>query len=480
MIPARLAVVGLGTSGRAAAEVAKSLGAAVVGFDSSGEAAQRAMEELAGFVAHGVEDPGDLAAAVAADSPDVIVISPGIPAHAPLYGAAATAGIPVWSEVELAWQVRAAGRGGGEPAPWLALTGTNGKTTTVTMLASILNAAGLDGPAVGNVGDPIVRAAATGGQDFLAVELSSFQLHSTHSMSPLASACLNIAPDHLDWHGGWDAYWAAKAKVHDRTIAACIYGVAEPETRAMVEAAEVAEGARAIGVTLGMPRVGEVGLVEEMLVDRAFIPERHTHGAELCSLNDLEHLAGGPLPKHIISNALAAAALARAAGVPAGAVREGLRSYESGAHRIAAVATIGGVSWINDSKATNAHAAMASLAGLPDGSVVWIAGGLAKGATFDDLVTAVLPKLRAVVLIGEDRSALVGSLERHAPQIPRFEVTTRDHGNVMRSAVKAASSFARPGDTVLMAPASASMDQFVSYAHRGEAFTEAVHELEGP
>ncbi|MDO5494096.1 MAG: UDP-N-acetylmuramoyl-L-alanine--D-glutamate ligase [bacterium] len=477
----RLGIVGLGASGRAAAEVATTLGAVVAGYDASAAAVEAAAADLPGATLAHVADPAALAAAVLDGGPDVVVVSPGVPSHAPLYGAAAAAGVPVWSEVELAWRVRAP-RADGTHAPWLTLTGTNGKTTTVGMLSAMLQAGGLTAPAVGNVGEPIVRVAAAGGVDALAVELSSFQLHSTHSVAPLASACLNIAADHLDWHGGWEGYWTDKARVFARTELACVYSTADRQTRRMVEEAEVAEGCRAIGFRLGSPAVGEVGLVEDVLVDRAFVAERRTHAAELGTLADLAQLApreGGDVPPHVIANALAAAALARAAGVEPGAVRGALRSFRPDHHRIELVGTVGGVAWVNDSKATNAHAARASLAALPDGTAVWIAGGLAKGATFDELVAEVAVKLRAVVLIGKDRAPLRDALARHAPQVPRFEVEAGDDGEVMRQAVVAASRLARPGDTVMMAPASASMDQFVSYAHRGEAFTRAVAELEG-
>lgn len=475
---ARLAVVGLGTSGRAAAEVSRTLGATVLGLDASEAAADAARAD--GVDALGISAPEEMARHLLDWSPDLVVVSPGVPPHAPVHAAATAAGIPVWSEVELAWQVQAPKDG--VYAPWLTLTGTNGKTTTVTMAASILSAAGLDAPAVGNVGDPIVRAAAAGRADVLAVELSSFQLHSTHSVVPLASACLNVAPDHLDWHGVAEAYRAAKAKVYERTEVACVYNTADPVTLAMVEDADVAEGARAIGVRLGPPRLAELGLVDDVLADRAFVAERRTHAAELATLEDLAHLAprpGGPVPAHVVSNALFAAALARAYGVEPAAVRDGLRAFPAGEHRIALVTTIDGVAYVNDSKATNAHAAEASLAALDPGTGVWIAGGLAKGAEFDDLVRAVADRLRAVVVIGVDQAPILAALERHAPGLPRIQIDPADDGDVMRSAVAAASRLARPGDTVMMAPACASMDQFVNYAARGEAFARAARELEG-
>src|SRR5699024_5581369 len=188
---------------------------------------------------------------------------------------------------------------------------------------------------------------------------------------------------------------------------------------------------------------------------------------------DLEHLTGGDVPPHLIANALAAAALARAAGVAPEAVRAGLRAYDPGPHRMQLVGRHAGVRYIDDSKATNAHAAAAALAGMPTGGTVWIAGGLAKGAQFDDLVLQYADKLRAAVVIGVDPEPIAGALSRHAPHIPLSIVPAGDT-EVMTTAVRRATDYASPGDAVLLAPACASMDQFDSYAARGEAFAAAV------
>ncbi len=472
---ARVTVVGLGTSGRAAAEVLTTLGAHVRGLDRSGAAVEAARAELGpGVELVAVADDEALADAVLDAAPDLAVVSPGVPATSPLLTRAAARGLPCWSEVELAWQLQPAEA----RPPWLTITGTNGKTTTVGMLSAILTAAGLRAPAVGNVGTPVVRVAAEGGVDALAVELSSFQLHLTHTVAPLASVCLNIAPDHLDWHGSFAAYRADKARVYERTVRACVY--TDADTRAMVEEADVAEGARGIGAVRGTPAVGELGIVEDVLCDRAFEPRRQTHALPLATLADLAHLAptpGGQVPGHVVADALAAAALARAHGVPPEAVAAGLRAFDGGRHRIEVVTTRGGVTWVDDSKATNAHAARASLAALPAGRGVWVAGGLAKGATFDELVRDVADRLRAVVLIGLDRAPLRDALARHAPQVPVTEVTAGDTGDVMSHAVAAAAGLARPGDPVLLAPACASMDQFTDYGARGDAFAAAVRAL---
>lgn len=466
-------VAGLGVSGRAAAQVLRDRGAHVVTFD------ERAPEA----------DVADATALVAGGlgGADLVVTSPGLEPTHPALAAAHARGVPVWSEVELAWQVRVPrDGGGGEAAPWLAVTGTNGKTTTVGMLEAILRAAGRRTLAVGNVGTPVVLAAVDPTLDVLAVELSSFQLHHTHSMAAQAAAVLNVAPDHLDWHGSLAAYAADKGRIYERTQVACVYDAADRVTEDLVRQADVEDGCVAVGFTLSSPGVGQVGLVEDVLVDRGFARLRHTHAAELGTLADLAQLAGpaGVVPPHVVRNALAAAALALAHGVEPAHVRDGLRSFAPGAHRIVTVGRLDDVAYVDDSKATNAHAASASLAAFEPGSVVWVAGGLAKGAQFDDLVRARRDRLRGVVLVGVDRAPLREALARHAPDVPVIEVDAGETEPVMTRAVSSARRLAAGAPdgvpvTVLLAPACASMDQFTSYAARGDAFAAAVHALGG-
>jgi UDP-N-acetylmuramoylalanine--D-glutamate ligase len=352
------------------------------------------------------------------------------------------------------------------------VTGTNGKTTTVQMLDSILRAAGLRSIAVGNVGLPIVEAVMDPEPyDVLAVELSSFQLHYTDSMSAQSAAVLNVAEDHLDWYAGptgMSDYAADKGRIYERVQRACVYNVADPETERLVREADVIEGARAVGFTLGMPGVGMVGLVEDILADRAFIEQRDSSAAELCTIADL----ASPAP-HFVANALAAAALARSHGVSQAAVRDGLRSFRPDGHRIAVVGERDGITWVDDSKATNPHAAMSSLQAYE--SVVWVAGGLAKGAHFDDLVQSVRGRLRGAVLLGRDRQVIADALSRHAADVPVIEIGDGETGSPMDRVVDAAAGLARTGDTVLLAPGCASMDMFANYGARGDQFAEAVH-----
>jgi UDP-N-acetylmuramoylalanine--D-glutamate ligase len=466
---ARVVVAGLGISGRAALAVLTGRGARVVTVDA--DAADASERDVAAFVAGG-----------GLDDVDLVVASPGWAPANPLLSAALDRDIPVWSEVELAWQVRVDRANGGGPAPWIAVTGTNGKTTTVGMLESILRSNGENALAVGNIGTPVSLAATDPDLDVLVVELSSFQLHFVSSMAAEAAAVLNVAPDHIDWHGSLEAYTADKGRVFAGVRTACVYNAADPATERLAADADVHDGAIAVGFTLEVPRVGQVGLVEDELVDRGFSELRHTHATELATLADLAHLAGpeGEVPPHVRADALAAAALALAHGAAPAAIRAGLRAYAPGEHRLQVVARSGHVSWVDDSKATNGHAAAASLAAFGPGSVVWIAGGLAKGATFDGLVVARRDRLRAVVLIGADQTPLREALDRHAPQVPVVAVDPGDTGTVMNRAVEEASRLAEaaPGHvTVLLAPACASMDQFASYAERGESFAAAVRAL---
>jgi len=472
----RILVTGLGISGFAAADALSERGAVVtvVSADATPAIGERAriLEILDVDVRLGPEHLLDVPEGI-----ELVVTSPGFRPDHPLLLAAAARGIPVWGEVELAWRMRAQSGA----APWITITGTNGKTTTVKMLACILRAAGLRATSAGNVGTPLLEAVLhPDPYDVLAVELSSFQLHWERSVAPFASACLNLAPDHIDWHGSLDEYRLAKAKVYAGTQVACVYNVQDPATEQMVRDADVVEGCRAIGFTLGVPGPSMLGLVDDVLADRAFVEQRRTSAAELATLADLKGQAPSVAP-HNVANALAAAALARAYGVDARSVRDGLRAFVPDPHRIADVATVDGVRFVDDSKATNPHAAGASLAAFEH--VVWIAGGLLKGADVDALVRSVVDRLRGVVLIGADREQIARALKRHAPDVPVVDVPDADTG-VMDLVVARAVDLAQPGDVVLLAPAAASMDMFANYGVRGDAFAAAVRRLssrpEGP
>ncbi|MFF8605166.1 UDP-N-acetylmuramoyl-L-alanine--D-glutamate ligase [Streptomyces sp. NPDC015346] len=462
----RVTVAGLGVSGIPAARVLHGLGAVVTVVNDGDD--ERSREQAAALEAEGITVRlGD--GATLPEGTELIVTTPGWRPDKPLFAAAAEAGVPVWGDVELAWRLRDT-PSGRAPAPWLAVTGTNGKTTTVRMLASILEAAGLRTAAVGNIGVSLLDAVlGDEAYDVLAVELSSYQLHWAPSVRAHSAVVLNLAPDHLDWHGSMEAYAADKGRVYEGNQVACVYNVADKATEDLVREADVEEGCRAIGFTLGTPGPSQLGVVEGILVDRAFVENRQKQAQELAEVADVN-----PPAPHNIANALAAAALARAFGVEPKAVRDGLRAFRPDPHRIELVEEIEGVTYVDDSKATNTHAAEASLAAYDP--IVWIAGGLAKGATFDELVQKSAKRLRGVVLIGADRALVREALARHAPEVPVVDLDRTDTG-AMSAAVQEAAALARPGDTVLLAPACASMDMFTNYNKRGEAFADAVRAL---
>jgi len=464
----RAVVAGLGVSGFAAADNLTHLGAHVTALDDSdaGDRSEKAtLLEILGATVR----LGEGSTATLPDDVDLVVTSPGWRPDAPLLAQAVARDIPLWGEVELAWRLRDPDNA----PPWLAVTGTNGKTTTVQMLDAMLREGGLRSLACGNVGLPLVQAVMDPAPyDVLAVELSSFQLHYVRSPACESAAVLNVAEDHLDWYSSMEEYAADKGRIYQGVERACVYNVADPVTEQLVRDAEVVEGARAIGFTLGIPAVGMVGVVDDVLADRAFIEQRQHTAAELGTIDDL----ASPAP-HFVSNALAAAALARSHGVPPIAVRDALRTFKPDGHRIAEVAVIEGVTYIDDSKATNPHAATSSLLGYEP--VVWVAGGLAKGATFDELVRTVAGRLRGVVLLGRDRAVIAAALARHAPEVPVIEVESPETGSVgtMDRVVAAAAGLAQPGDTVLLAPGCASMDMFANYGDRGDAFVGSVLRL---
>ena len=471
----RAVVLGLGVTGFSVADTLAELGCQVTVLATHADEERARILPVIGVELVQHDDDAQLATALQGLAPDLVIVSPGFVPQHPLVVAAEASGAAVWGDIELAWRVRDKVAA----AEWITITGTNGKTTTTQLAATMLQAAGVRVAPCGNIGIPVLDAIRDpGGFDVLVVELSSFQLHAVPvsgpgALAPLASVCLNLADDHLDWHGGAAEYAAAKAKIYAGTRVACVYNRADEATRRMVEEAEVVEGCRAIGFGADTPGPSDVGVVDDVLVDRAFLAERATTALELATLDDLR--AAGLATPHGLANALAAAALARAAGAPPVAVRDGLRAFRVDAHRTELVAERGDVLWIDDSKATNAHAASASLSAYR--SVVWIVGGLLKGVDLAPLVVQHHERLRAVILIGSDRDALREVFARHAPALPLFEVEAQDTERVMPEAVRLADSTATPGDTVLLAPAAASMDQFDDYADRGRRFADAVRAI---
>ena len=463
-------VLGAGKTGRACAHVLSRRGWQVTVFDTNPDSATCAVSESVRVVVCDTDvQMGEEALQCDAE---LYVTSPGIPPHSPAL-APVLARYDVISEVELAWRIQA--EDGGQQ-PWITVTGTNGKTTTVGMCEAILQAAGLRAFAVGNIGVSVVETVDRGDYDALVVEVSSFQLCGVRELSPTASVCLNAAADHVDWHGSVEAYRAAKARVYENTRVACVYPSSDDVVRNMVAEADVVEGARAIGFTLGHPSVSECGLVDDLLVDRAFVSNRHSEAVAVAQFSDLGGTEEHPPSATLVYDALAACALTRAVGVAPEAVAQGLASFRTAGHRFHSLGTVADVTWIDDSKATNTHAAQAAVMSVPAGRVVWIVGGDAKGQHVDSLVATVAPRLRGAIIIGEDQQLWSDAFAAHAPGVPVIGVD--GHEDFMMSVAHEAVAFSLPGDTVLLAPACASWDQFDSYAQRGDCFADAVSRLE--
>lgn len=475
----RVAVLGLGVSGFSAADTLAELGAdvLVVAPDvATGDAHDRA--DLLPVIGVRLATQPDLTtppAPLVAFAPEVVVVSPGFPPTHPLVVWCAASGAALWGDIELAWRVRDKTE---HVAEWLLITGTNGKTTTTQLTAAMVAAGGRSVAACGNIGLPVLDAIREPeGFDVLAVELSSHQLHylpidGPGALHPAASVCLNVEADHLEWHGGAEAYRAAKGRVYANTRIACVFNRADETTRALVEEADVEEGCRAIGFGVDAPPVSDFGVVDGLIVDRAFLPERRTRALELTTLATLAESGLGA--SHLVADVLAAAALVRAIDIEPEAVHLAVSAFRADHHRSEVVAASAGITWVDDSKATNPHAARASL--TASSSVVWIVGGLFKGVDIAPLVRDDTGAVKAAVLIGHDREILREAFRRHAPGIPVFEVDETDTERVMPQAVKFAAEVAASGDTVLLAPAAASFDQFADYGARGTAFARAVHD----
>ena len=448
-------ILGAGVTGIAVAKSLSVKGASV-------EFADDQASEVAGYT---VLKPSE----VNVLSYEFIVVSPGWKESHPLITKAIAANIRLVNEIDLAWSFRA------ELVPgqrWIALTGTNGKTTTVEMAAAMLREAGISAIACGNVGTTVIESVESSEKyEVLVLELSSFQLHWLREASFVASAILNIAQDHVDWHGSFTEYARVKGSILDRSSTG-IFNAADAE---VVNQAAHWQG-RKVFFSLDTPAPGELGVVEELLVDRAFVSDPQ-EAAMIAEVMDVK-----PTVPHNVANALAAAGLVRALGVNPEAIRKALQSFALGRHRIEEVAIHKGVTWINDSKATNPHAAAASL--MSSLSSIWVAGGLAKGAEMGELISHCKSRIKAAILIGTDRELIAHELRIQAPDIeivyidaPSSYKKGETDNSLMEAVVKAAAERAISGDTVLLAPACASMDQFVSYSDRGDRFAAAVKKV---
>ena len=441
---AQVIVFGAGTTGKPTADFLRDSGAEVLLVD----------EAIAG--------PGIVSSLEGVDLTKCTfaVVSPGWRTDHPLITIARAEGVALLSEIDLAWRVKL------ERNPeqrWIALTGTNGKTTTVQMVEAILVAAGLNAMACGNVGTTAIEAVLRSDLEMLVLELSSFQLEWSTEARFESVAILNIAEDHIDWHGSFEAYVRAKFKIADRA------------RRIILNKGDsvILEGSRNLTIpityfSLDVPSNHEIGLVENLIVDREFV------AADAEALFELSDIS--PTVPHNVLNAMAAAGLARSVGVATKPISRALKDFKIDHHRLEEVDVREGITWIDDSKATNPHAALAALQSQMKS--IWIAGGLAKGASMDALVATAKDRIKAAILIGKDAPLIESALKKSAPSIPVVTTNPQLRGiEVMRSAVQAAKSHAVEGDVVLLAPACASMDQFKNYAERGDCFAQAVKEL---
>ena len=432
-------VIGAGVTGRAVHEALLKFGALSKIFDEKVSGKNDVINELP----KGIE---------------LAIVSPGWKMDHPAILNLKSAGTKVIGEIDFAWQVKQV------LAPnqkWIALTGTNGKTTTIKMIESIFQAAKVNGVACGNVGQTVIASVcAERPFEYLAIELSSFQIQWSELPRYQSVAILNIAEDHIDWHGSFEDYAAAKLKLLKQAEKSFV-NKSDPELVKRVGKETV------IWFSLETPNPNELGLVENLLIDRTFSPTP-SQANEIAELVDIT-----PTAPHNVLNALAASALVLSIGINYEAIKLGLRNFSPDHHRMELVLSKNEINWIDDSKATNPHAAAASL--LSYFQIIWIAGGLAKGASMDELVSRCAKRIKSVILIGQDRELISDAFAKFSPttEIVRVDQTT-DSKQLMNDVVMQAIKLAKPGDTVLLAPACASMDQFDSYVERGQLFAQAV------
>ena len=435
-------VIGAGVTGQAVDKALKKFGAISYLFDEKTNSKLNIVDQI----------PQEI---------DFAVVSPGWRADHPVILNLKSLGIEIIGEVDFAWKIKEV------IAPnqkWVALTGTNGKTTTIKMVESIFKSAKINGAACGNVGQTVIESVMQEpALDYLALELSSFQIYWSELPKYESVALLNIAEDHIDWHGNFDNYAQAKLKLLKQAKKSFV-------NKSDKVLSTKVQGGSVIWFSLDTPQPGELGVVENLLIDRAFSPSP-SEANEISELVDIT-----PTVPHNIMNALAASALALSLGVKYQSIKEGLKNFSTDHHRMELVLSKGEINWVDDSKATNPHAAIASL--LSYFNVIWIAGGLAKGASMDELAKRAGSRIKSIILIGQDREIIAQAFAQHSPttQLVRVDQTS-DAKQLMKDVVAEAKKTAQSGDTVLLAPACASMDQFDSYVERGQLFAQAIKEL---
>lgn len=478
----RVLVLGLGKSGRAAvAYLLPLLGgrlealAVAAGARSAASEAFAAEARAAGALVAFEDEAVGALASQAGGSFDLCIASPGISQFSAFYEAAAAVSAEVVSEVEFAWRESAA------DSRWVAVTGTNGKTTACALAAHVLAGAGLAAAAVGNIGDPCIEAVAAGRTDVYVAEVSSYQLASTARFAPNVAVLLNITPDHLHWHRSFEAYRDAKLK-----LLANLDGV--PGAVAVLDATNDvvrAEVRRLRALDAGergfsyVPLGTAAGLAGDMRAacgsdNAAFLD---ADGTLRVALDGVQHAAGraGELRikgEHNASNALAVAAAALALGVDEGDVAEGLRTFEPLEHRIEPCGSVAGVRCYNDSKATNVDATLKALAAFPEARPVVLLGGDDKGTDLAPLVAGAHAHAGAVVCFGDAGERFAAAFEAAGAQAPAgFAAPRAAH---LADALDTALCLASAGGVVLLSPACASFDEFGSFEERGSAFKALV------
>jgi UDP-N-acetylmuramoylalanine--D-glutamate ligase len=412
-------VIGAGVTGQAVDKALKKFGAISYLFDEKTNSKLNVVDQI----------PQEI---------DFAVVSPGWRANHPVILNLKSLGIEIIGEVDFAWKIK--------------------------MVESIFKSAKINGAACGNVGQTVIESVMQEpALDYLALELSSFQIHWSELPKYESVALLNIAEDHIDWHGNFDNYAQAKLKLLKQAKKSFV-------NKSDKVLSTKVQGGSVIWFSLDTPQPGELGVVENLLIDRAFSPSP-SEANEISELVDIT-----PTVPHNIMNALAASALALSLGVKYQSIKEGLKNFSTDHHRMELVLSKGEINWVDDSKATNPHAAIASL--LSYFNVIWIAGGLAKGASMDELAKRAGSRIKSIILIGQDREIIAQAFAQHSPTTQLVRVDqTNDAKQLMKDVVAEAKKTAQSGDTVLLAPACASMDQFDSYVERGQLFAQAIKEL---
>jgi UDP-N-acetylmuramoylalanine--D-glutamate ligase len=433
----RVLVYGLGLSGRAAARLLLARGATVLAVDDKATDAGDLVGKIE-LLPGGGSQP--LPAGI-----DTVVVSPGVPLDRPILEDARRRGVPVIAEVELAFPFL--------NGPVVAITGSNGKSTTTAMVGDMLRAAGFQVEVCGNIGEPLADKVAGPPDRIFVVELSSFQIEGIDTFSPRAAALLNLSEDHLDRYGSLAAYGAAKKRLFYRQSidAVAVLNADDPETLAVETRARRRLFSR-LGPVADGCWAGADGRVAEVAPGRADTELFHASDVPLAGVQNLE-------------NAMAAALLARAMGAGPDAIRAGLRGFKGLPHRLQKVGERAGVLFYDDSKGTNPGATLKAIEGFADGTVHLILGGRNKDADLALLTPMVRRKARRAYLIGESARDFETALGGAVP----FEIS-----ETMERAVSSAAGQARPGEAVVLSPACASFDQFRNFVHRGQVFQELV------